>query len=813
MFILPWKTALQVLSQISLPVLLIYPLATAFLSMLMVNRLRRERNARKLEASEERMRLFFERQIVGMAITSPEKGWLQVNDELCRMLGYSREELSGLNWEQLTHPDDLEADLEQFERLLSVAIDEYSMKKRFLNKDGSIVWTELSIGCVRRADGTVEYVLALLVDITERKRAEDELHLTQSCIERLAMEVFRIDEEGQIRYVNARACESLGYSCDELFTMTVFDIDPLLAPQQWLEQRKEIRAKGSGMIETLHRRKDGSTFPVEVMINYFEYGTEHFTFSFATDISERKETEQALRDSEERYRTLINNLPGVAYRCLNDADWTMFFFSKEIERMTGYPSPDFINNAVRSYASIIHPEDCGLVDLAVQQGVNGHRPFEMEYRLIRADGTIFWVYEKGQGIFDPAGTLLWRDGVIVDITEQRQAQEEKERLQAQLLQAQKMESVGRLAGGVAHDFNNMLQTILGYSDLSLAQIEATSPVCEGLMEIRKAAMRSADLTRQLLAFARKQTVIPKILDINDSVAGMLKMLQRLIGEDIDLAWLPGYDLYPVKMDPSQLDQILANLMVNARDAIADTGKITIETKNISLDMVYCANHRGCRPGDYVLLAVSDNGCGMDKETLAQIFEPFFTTKGMGKGTGLGMSTVYGIIKQNNGYVDVSSEPDQGTTIGIYLPSFASETVVTETSSTEELVGGTETVLLVEDEAALLNLGKTILQLLGYTVLTADTPRAAIQLAQEHAGEIHLLITDVVMPEMNGRELAQQLSSLRPAMYCLYMSGYTADVIAHHGVLEPGIHFIQKPFSMDDLARTIRETLRDKIKNQ
>jgi CheY-like chemotaxis protein len=376
-----------------------------------------------------------------------------------------------------------------------------------------------------------------------------------------------------------------------------------------------------------------------------------------------------------------------------------------------------------------------------------------------------------------------------------------------------MESVGRLAGGVAHDFNNMLQTILGYSDLSLAQIEATSPVREGLMEIRKAAMRSADLTRQLLAFARKQTVIPKILDINDSVAGMLKMLQRLIGEDIDLAWLPGYDLYPVKMDPSQLDQILANLMVNARDAIADTGKITIETKNISLDMVYCANHRGCRPGDYVLLAVSDNGCGMDKETLAQIFEPFFTTKGMGKGTGLGMSTVYGIIKQNNGYVDVSSEPDQGTTIGIYLPSFASETVVTETSSTEELVGGTETVLLVEDEAALLNLGKTILQLLGYTVLTADTPRAAIQLAQEHAGEIHLLITDVVMPEMNGRELAQQLSALRPAMYCLYMSGYTADVIAHHGVLEPGIHFIQKPFSMDDLARTIRETLRDKIKNQ
>ncbi len=692
-FFLPWATTLQVLAQITLPVLLIYPLATALLGSLMVLRQRRERITTELQASEERMRLFFERQIVGMAITSPEKGWLQVNNKLCRMLGYSREELFGVAWTELTYPDDLRADLEQFERMLTGAIDEYSMEKRFLRKDGSIIWTELSVGCVRFPDGKVDYVLALLMDITERKQAE-----------------------------------------------------------------------------------------------------------------------AALRESEERYRTLVNNLPGLAYRSLNDEHWTMLFFSEEIQRMTGYPAADFINNAVRSYTSIIHPDDRALVDRAVQAGVVAHQPFEMEYRLIRADGITIWVHEKGQGIYNSNGDLVWLDGVIIDISKHIRAEEEQRNLQAQLLQAQKMESVGRLAGGVAHDFNNMLQTILGYSDLSLAQVEATSPVHEGLLEIRKAAMRSADLTRQLLAFARKQTANPKVLDLNDTVSGMLKMLQRLIGEDIDLAWLPGHDLWPVKMDPSQLDQILANLAVNARDAIADTGKITIKTENIALDAAYCADHPDSLPGEYVLLLVSDNGCGMDQETLRQIFEPFFTTKELGKGTGLGLATVYGIVRQNNGFVNVYSKPEQGTTFSIYLPSFARETVAVDTSQQEEPAGGTETVLLVEDDAAILNLGKTMLQRLGYTVLAANTPKMAIQLAQEQTGEINLLITDVVMPGMNGRELVQRISDLRPTMQCLYMSGYTADVIAHHGVLDPDIHFIQKPFSIGDLASKIRETLQDNKKN-
>ncbi len=824
MFFLPWAIALQVLAIISLPVLLIYPLATAMLGSLMVLRQRRERIAMELQASEERMRLFFERQIVGMAITSPQKGWLQVNNELCRMLGYSYEELSQLRWAELTHPEDLQADLSNFERLLSGAIDEYSMEKRFLRKDGAVIWADLSVGCVRFADGSLDYVLALLVDITDRKNTAEVLKTNE---ERLRLALMAANQGlYDLNIQTGEAQINPGYA-------TMLGYDPAQFQEtnaKWIERlhpddRESVAAAYRDYVagkapeyrvEFRQRTKTGDwkwILSLGKVVEYDAAGRPLRMLGTHTDITERKQAETALRESEERYRTLVSNLPGLAYRCLNDEHWTMLFFSDEIERMTGYPAADFINNAVRSYASIIHPDDCAMVDRAVQAGVVAHQPFEMKYRLIRSDGVTIWVHEKGQGIYDPKGDLVWLDGVIIDISRHIRAEEEQRTLQAQLLQSQKMELVGRLAGGVAHDFNNMLQTILGYSELSLAKVEATNPVHEELLEIRKAAIRSADLTRQLLAFARKQTANPKILDLNDTVSGMLKMLQRLIGEDIDLAWLPGHNLWPVKIDPSQLDQILANLAVNARDAIADTGKITIETENVSLDSSYCADHPEALPGEYVLLAVSDNGCGMDTETLAQIFEPFFTTKEQGKGTGLGLATVDGIVRQNNGFVNVYSEPGQGTTFSIYLPSFTSETVPTETSRAEKKpAGGTETVLLVEDDGAILNLGKTILQRLGYTVLAANTPMMAIQLAQEQVGEIHLLITDVVMPEMNGRELVQRLSALRPAMQCLYMSGYTANVIAHHGVLDPGIHFIQKPFSMGDLARAIRETLRENKKN-
>ncbi len=381
------------------------------------------------------------------------------------------------------------------------------------------------------------------------------------------------------------------------------------------------------------------------------------------------------------------------------------------------------------------------------------------------------------------------------------------KLEDQLIQAQKMESVGRLAGGVAHDFNNMLGVILGQAELAMEQVDPSQPLHADLMEIRQAALRSADLTRQLLTFARKQTVAPKVLDLNETVDGMLRMLCRLIGEDIKLVWRPARDLRPVKVDPAQIDQILANLCVNARDAIAGVGQVTIETSNSKVDEAYCAEHSGVEPGDYVLIAVTDTGCGMSKEVQQHLFEPFFSTKGVGKGTGLGLASVYGAVKQNQGFIHVQSEPGCGTTFRIYLPVHQGADPDKETMAPAGIAsGGPETILLVEDEPSILKLGQRLLEAQGYQVLAANCPAEAIRLAGLSAGKIDLLMTDVVMPGMNGRDLARQLQSVQPSLKSLFMSGYTADVIAHHGVLDGGVHFVQKPFSREELAAKVREAL-------
>ncbi len=406
-------------------------------------------------------------------------------------------------------------------------------------------------------------------------------------------------------------------------------------------------------------------------------------------------------------------------------------------------------------------------------------------------------------ILNPSGEITAAIEMVEDITE-------KLSLEAQLRQAQKMESVGRLAGGVAHDFNNMLGVIIGHTELSLSRVDPTHPLFNSLQEIRKAAERSANLTRQLLAFARKQTVAPRVLDLNETVEGMLMMLRRLIGEDIDLAWLPGEGIFPIMMDPSQIDQILANLCVNARDAIAGVGKVTIETHPVTIQDAYCTNHPGFIPGQYVLLTVCDDGCGMTKDILDKLFEPFFTTKAMGKGTGLGLATVYGIVKQNNGFIDVYSKQEHGTIFKIYLPRHITKTEQIWKENPEPATApGHETILLVEDEPAILKMAGLMLTNFGYRVLAFATPGEAIREAKKYAGHIHLLLSDVVMPEMNGRDLAKNLIALYPGIKCLFMSGYTSNVIAHHGVLDEGVNFIQKPFSMKALAAKVREVLNKK----
>ena len=416
------------------------------------------------------------------------------------------------------------------------------------------------------------------------------------------------------------------------------------------------------------------------------------------------------------------------------------------------------------------------------------------------DGTLYTEDALISPVTDATGQIVNYVAVKRDVTEQL-------RLEGQLQQSQKMTSIGRLAGGVAHDFNNMLGVILGHAEIAMNQTDPRHPLRADLQEIRNAALRSADLTRQLLAFARKQIVAPKVLDLNETIEGMLKMLRRLIGENIDLAWRPGRHLWPVKIDPSQIDQILANLCVNARDAIAGVGQVAIETDTVTVDADRAAESPGAAPGDYVRLTFRDTGIGMDSETLSHIFEPFFTTKKLGEGTGLGLSTVYGIVQQNNGFIQVLSEPDRGTTFHIYLPRHGDKSdPVPQEEPAAPPPGGRETILLVEDEPAVLNSTAQMIETLGYDVWKAGAPAEALRRVRESKGQIHLLVTDVVMPGMNGRDLAQQIRALHPGLKCLFMSGYTADIIARNGVLDQGVPFIQKPFSRRDLAAKIREVL-------
>lgn len=393
-----------------------------------------------------------------------------------------------------------------------------------------------------------------------------------------------------------------------------------------------------------------------------------------------------------------------------------------------------------------------------------------------------------------------------DVSERKLAEEEKNRLKEELLQAQKTESIGRLAGGVAHDFNNMLQVILGNTMLALEEAPEGTPLHDALKEIQRSAERSADLTRQLLGFARKQAVSPKVLDLNQTVTSLLNMLQRLIGEHIDLTWIPGGDLWPVKIDPAQIHQILVNLCVNARDAIKESGEITIRTAKVHTDETFAHAHPDCVPGDYTVLTVSDTGHGIDAETRKLIFEPFFTTKEIGKGTGLGLATVFGIVKQNRGAIDVDSEPNKGATFRIYLPrtdALAGPSAIAESKAP---MRGTETILLVEDEAQILQLGSRALTQYGYHVLTASCPEAALELVQRNPEPIDLLITDIVMPGMNGKELKRRIAAIRPGIRYIFMSGYNSEVIADHGVLEQGIDYLQKPFTVESFRQKVREVL-------
>ncbi len=618
------------------------------------------------------------------------------------------------------------------------------------------------------------------------------------------------DSEGRVELLNQVAEELTGWKIDQAARKSfdeVFSIINENSREPVINPVKKVLKKGTivGLSNhTLLISRDGREIPISdtgAPIRDQEGNITGVVLVFSDKTRER-EAEKQLKEREAKYRGLFNSIRDAIL--VTDMNWKIVDCNPAFTEMFECGLQDIVGEQPEIICENL--EEFRSVGEQIRTSFEGEEfLFTINYKTLT--GRIFPGETKIFKLLRSGGEAIGLIGIIHDISDRRIQQKKQELLQAQLSQAQKMESVGKLAGGVAHDFNNMLSVIIGNVELVMDRIDDSDPLCSDLEGIRQAAVRSADLTRQLLAFARKQTISPRMLDFNEVLQGMLNMLQRLIGEDIEINWNPGEDLWPVKMDPAQLDQILANLCVNARDAISGVGKLTIETQNVEVDSDYCDNHQDFIPGEFVTLSVSDNGSGMVPEIMQHLFEPFFTTKDIGVGTGLGLAMVYGIVKQNDGFINVYSEPGHGTTFRIYLPRYSGPEYSSVAKESAEIsLGGAETVLIVEDEGTLLKMGRMMLEKLGYTVLTAGTPGEALRLVRESDGKIDLLITDVVMPEMNGLELSRQITIIRPDVKTLFMSGYTANVIAHHGVLDEGVHFLEKPFSLRTLSICVRNAL-------
>lgn len=929
----------------------------------------------------------FDHSSISHVLTAIDGRLLHVNQAMVKMLGYTQDELMGLTFSKITHPDDLEASYELIRCLKAGEQESYRLEKRYLHRNGKVIWALVSTTLLRAADGKPLYFISDILDITGQKLANDKVKLLAAIVSSSDDAIYSKNLDGLITHWNASAEKLYGYTAKEALQQPVSILSPPGRSDETLNLLERIR-RGEMVkrFETRKMHKDGIPFDVSLTISpiYDDSGSIIGASAIARDITARKRVEQNLIRSNQANRALsrcnevmfraeneeklfqevcevvvkeagyrlcwvgkAENDEGLSIRVISQAglaqeylstvnitwadtergrgpagtcirtrkpvltqniardpnmtpwqtaalkhklasslaiplipDGDVFgvltiyaaehdafseeevrlltdlandlsfgivtlrakiehekarralqknqklfndsqrlakigawefdvatghvLWSDEVYRIHGLmktDNPNQLEQAIRFYA----PEDQAQISEAFRRAVEQGKPYDLELQLHTAQGPIVWVRTDGHAEFKD-GKVIRVFGNIMDINARKQAEIEKEYLIEQLNQAQKMEAIGRLAGGVAHDFNNMLSVIQGYAELTLMEVKEDERLFTPLKEIHDAALRSAALTRQLLAFARKQPNHPRVLNLNETVTGMLSMLERLIGTDIQLVWRPSDALMSVMLDPSQVDQILANLIVNARDALQGVGEVVIETSNVILDESYCRTHADCSPGDYVLLSVRDNGSGMSEELIAQIFEPFFTTKGKGIGTGLGLSTVYGIVKQNKGSISVYSEPGVGSTFNIHLP-------VALTAAQEEAervkvatIGGNETVLLVDDEVGILNMAKEVLITYGYRVIACLSAEEALVTAAEYPQRIDLLLSDVMMPGMNGKALSQQLTAQRPELRTLYMSGYTDNVLTSDRTLANGVVFLQKPFSVHALTAQVREVL-------
>jgi two-component system, cell cycle sensor histidine kinase and response regulator CckA len=752
-----------------------------------------------LRKSEKRLSDIISASPVGIGIHDDSGQCIAVNDSLARMIGGTKQQVLKKNYNKL----------ESWKKsgmldMARTAVRTQSVRRHEIVTTSSF-GKEVALDCHLVPFGA-EGLLFMAQDITERKRTEDALRKALRNL-RNSQKLAKVGswdwdiQKGEVEW------------SDEVYR--IFGLDPEnFHPQiNSIMERfhpEERKLQEELILQTIANREhysfeariilpDGSTrFLTSTSAGYFDDSDNLIKISGAVqDITERKRSEEKLQRSKAYAEKLIESANAMIV--VLDAEGQIRVFNKAAEQITGYARQEVLGC---NWFELMVPKDeySNMWDAFLKSAQEGlPRLFEntiltknSEERFISFQNTE--ILENGEF----AGSISYG----IDITERKQLEE-------RLLHTQKMEGIGQLAGGVAHDFNNMLSVILGHAEFIKSDLPAGHPLLESILEIEKAGLHSRDTTSQLLAFSRKQIIAPITTDLNQLIKNVKTMISQLIGEDIDLRFFPGKDLWTVKFDPSQIDQILINLAVNARDAMPLGGLLTFETSNVYLDEVYCSSHVECSPGPFVLLVVTDNGDGMDKEMLSHIFEPFFTTKEVGKGTGLGLATVYGIVKQHGGFINAYSEPGKGTTFKIYIPRFIDEEKEEKVLEEAPLQFCSGTVLLVEDDDMVRRMATALLEKIGYTVVTVESPLEALTIFEKEDTSIDLLITDVVMPQMSGKELTDKIQKIKPGLKVLFMSGYTENVIVHHGVLKEGVHFIAKPFRINDFAQKVRETMEDR----
>ena len=741
-----------------------------------------------------------------------------LNDTACSLIGYPREELVGKRFVECYPSSAASLSHRIYEDIYKTGRPRFLMDYEVKARDGSVRIHQQNVALLTDEAGRPEGFRIIIRDVTQYKKAQEALRETETkyrhMLETIDDTYLETDLAGNLVFFNDSLCRVLGYKREELQNAGYKMISPPENVAKIFHDFNEIFKTG----KTRHFRehqliaKNGSVIYMDMNISllYAKDGTPSGFCCFGSDVTEMTLANRKIAENERRLRAIADNVRDIIWTMDFDLHWT--YLSPAVFHMTGFTPEEIAGMPLKMIAP---PSVQQMVRERLQKEMEGRsspappeqlKPLTFEIALWHKNGTRIWTEVSVNFNRDENGRPFEIVGVTRDITERKKAEEVRKKLEAQLTQAQKMEVIGRLAGGVAHDFNNMLSVILGYVDLAKLRLVRQHPVLKDIAEIEKAALRSRDITTQLLAFSRKQIVEPKVIDLDELIGHSQKAMIRLIGEDIRLEVIRPSKLWPVKTDPSHMEQILMNLAVNARDAMPGGGKLIIQTENIELDKSDYTSHAVTAPGKYVRLTVSDNGTGIDKETINYIFEPFFTTKEAGKGTGLGLATVYGIVKQNDGFINVYSEPGKGTSFTIYLPRAQGEKDPPVEQVIEPGPSGTGCILLTEDDATVLRIAQKMLKSIGYTVIPASSPEEAISLCQDSQLHIDLVLTDIIMPGMNGDELVKRIRQIRPGMKALYMSGYAYDVIASRGILKDGVMFIQKPFTMKTIGEKVAQAM-------